>query len=608
MRSTAESTTPARPRQTFGDPSQRTDGDILALCFSGDTLLSVEEPGVLRRWDAATRERQSCDGLDELATFWTFHPDGSLLAACADEVGVWDTRTGEQLIGWSTPSWSNAVAFQPAGTLVATGHDEGTVYVWDRETGRQKYQLTAHELPVGALAFSPDGKTLATAGEDRLIHLWNATDGAKIGTLAGHNDRIPALQWHPNGSRLYSAGWDTSVWVWDAKTLEPVILLNSHAAQLQALAVSVDGRVLAVADSDQAVHLWDTTTNKSWKVIRGSGEIRTLALSADGKRVAWGGSDRVVHIWDTQHESQVEGAGPVAAARPKVAVSHDGSRLYSLSADGDFRAWDVVTARRTATPDGASVLLSFALSPDGKWLVGGRREADSPDVRSTLARWSTAGGSRTVLEGQTGPITALAFSADSASLASANGGPDVWLWNVSSGQPALILPDAARGFPVESVCFHPTRPLVATAGVDYVKSGGKSGWIAIWDVAKREELVALAGPSTAMIFSPRGDFLAVAAAFTVKFFEASTGKLAHETAGHTEPITSLAFTPDGKFLATGGDDRCVRLWDVTSGEALGAIDLGSQVKALTFSADGEWLFTGHANTGCSQVAVAELKG
>src|SRR5262249_52794157 len=56
----------------------------------------------------------------------------------------------------------------------------------------------------------------------------------------------------------------------------------------------------------------------------------------------------------------------------------------------------------------------------------------------------------------------------------------------------------------------------------------------------------------------------------IRVWEAATGKLVHELAGHSNPLAWILFSPDGRRLATatGGADPSIRMWDMASGQEL----------------------------------------
>jgi WD40 repeat protein len=601
--------------RVFGARPFHVDGDLLALSFGADgTLCSVEDPGALRRWDPATRRQLEHHALDEPATLWAFCPRARLLAAASDELSVWEVAGGRLRASWPQPSWVNAVTFPPTGTLIATGHDGGVARLWDMAGERLLREMPGHGQAVSALAFSPDGTRLACAGEDRLIRIWDLQDGKPVGVLEGHTDRIPALAWRPDGTQIFSAGWDTTVRVWDVARCEPVILLNSHAAQVLALAVSPDGARLASADSDNAVHVWDTSRHRTVSVLRGhSAEVRCLAFSPDGQRLASGGVERVIRIWDARTgEGPAEQADPLAS-RTGLAVSPDGTRLISLGAGTTLRVWHTATARPALELEGEPVLRAFAASPDGRWLAGSVASVagrDLPaDARDTLRLWDAGTGRQhSVLEGQQGPITALAFAPDSSVLASAGyQSSDAWLWAVPSGEPLVLFNGAAEGCSVQALAFHPHGRLLAVGGIDYLATGGSDGLVAVWDFHERKLVTTLPGGTTALAFSPDGRRLAVATlGQKILLFDVVGWQLAAEAVGHLDAITALAFSPSGGLLASGGDDRTVRLWEAETGLPRGARELDTQVKALAFAPDGRTLFTGNANTSCYRLDVGEV--
>src|SRR5262245_10236657 len=83
--------------RSFGATRFHADGEILALSYGPDgSLWSVEDPGILRRWDDAGQSVERHFLLD-IETNWFFSAQAKLLAAACDELLIWEVPNRQPL-------------------------------------------------------------------------------------------------------------------------------------------------------------------------------------------------------------------------------------------------------------------------------------------------------------------------------------------------------------------------------------------------------------------------------------------------------------------------------------------------------------------------------
>lgn len=132
----------------------------------------------------------------------TLSPDGTRLASGnhKGDVIIWDTETCQITHHLKcadipdTPAFVkvHALAFFRGGVLIAAGCSDGKVRVWETDTGKFKKLISAHKKPVTSVAFSPSGKWVASGSDDGTARLTNK-DGLTL-TLEG-SKRLKGYPW-----------------------------------------------------------------------------------------------------------------------------------------------------------------------------------------------------------------------------------------------------------------------------------------------------------------------------------------------------------------------------------------------------------------------------
>jgi len=246
------------------------------------------------------------------------------------------------------------VAWSPTKELLASCADDGTIILWDVETGEQTRVLRGHRAPVYSLAWSPDGAVIASGSDDKTVRLWDPHTAKSLHTLKGHSDSVIALAWSPNGKRLASGDYDGILQLWNPVTGRKGSALGKDSGGIYGLAWSPDGGTLAAACYHRDIEIWNTRTGKLRFELRGIEGSSTFSLAwsplPESSLLAAGFFDGTIRLWDGGPDSgfpshDLHGHAAEVGA---LSFSHDGSLLISKSRDDTVRLWHPGTRKMLA--------------------------------------------------------------------------------------------------------------------------------------------------------------------------------------------------------------------------------------------------------------------
>jgi angio-associated migratory cell protein len=100
--------------------------------------------------------------------------------------------------------------------------------------GSSARDLRGHEDTVVAIGFEPLGTTLATGGMDGSVRLWDVETGAVRGTMDGPTEAIEFLTWHPKGKVVLAGCEDMTAWMFNTEQQLCMHVFSGHTGPVTA--------------------------------------------------------------------------------------------------------------------------------------------------------------------------------------------------------------------------------------------------------------------------------------------------------------------------------------------------------------------------------------
>lgn len=297
-----------------------------SVVFSPDGILlaSGDEGGAIHLWDVkTTTEKRVLGWHTSPVVSIAFDPVGTALASASegvsslpfqppDTVRLWDWNSDNASLTVGSRATS-AVAFNPDGMLLAygeTGDSESGAYgvgLWDMKKGEVNGLLVGHTDFVTSVAFDPSGTLLASGSGDGTVRVWDVGSRAtlavfrsNVGTDESFAGAVESVVFSPDGSLLASANADGTVRIWDVRRREQVTVLKTDSGNVYGIAFSPNGDLLATPGREfqGEIQLWDVLTWKLLRVLDGlNGTVYSVSFSPDGTLLASAGEDGTIRLW-----------------------------------------------------------------------------------------------------------------------------------------------------------------------------------------------------------------------------------------------------------------------------------------------------------------------
>lgn len=119
-------------------------------------------------------------------------------------------------------SFGMSIDISPNGEMTGTGHQSGSIYIFNNSTKRLAHSLSGLIKPVRSVKFSPANRYLAAAGDARIIALYDTQSGEQVANFTGHGSWIMTLDWNFSGEYLLSGSYDGKAKIWSIERRECV--------------------------------------------------------------------------------------------------------------------------------------------------------------------------------------------------------------------------------------------------------------------------------------------------------------------------------------------------------------------------------------------------
>ncbi len=294
----------------------------------------------------------------------------------------------------------------------------------------------AHEVFAWDIAEIPDaGRAAAQSSDGSARSLVEMERGVELPQFEEW-PRVMALS--PDGTRLYAGLRQGAVVAIDVASGQVATTYPPHAEHVRAIAVSDDGSKLVTADANGIIHVVNTADGSEAGAEQQLDQtVRDVLFLPSGDRfVTAAGSDGGVRVHDVATGVVVETMLGHSNFVGALAISADGTRLWSGGYDRKLREWDLGTGKLTrVVTEAGQAITDIAVAPDESYV------AAACEDRNLYIVPLADGAEVTTLDGHFDAVIAVAIHPDGRTIFTGGRDETIRTWDKELGAQTAQVPD-----------------------------------------------------------------------------------------------------------------------------------------------------------------------
>ena len=259
---------------------------------------SIDDTNV-RVWDIETGQEVSRFAVGQGgAGMVAFCPDGRRIISGSRTIGIrlWDIETGEELRRLEVSPWLSNVRGPVHNRILSVSSTETQLV--DVELNQTIRTLDISRPNSWNWELSPDGRR-AAALKDGTIWLFDVNTGEQVKAFERRHVRTVAMAFSPDGSQLIASYDNGEIVLWDMETGGEIRMFSSRLSATQFAFIPGTDYVISVGLGGGGITLLNSSTGDISRrfPVRGS-SIRSLAVSNDGTHFLTAMLNGTIILWD----------------------------------------------------------------------------------------------------------------------------------------------------------------------------------------------------------------------------------------------------------------------------------------------------------------------